>query len=100
MSALSLQDQEILNRLNRHPKLKSRMTALLSIAEDAGGGLVKADEAERRVMEEVRKIGNEALTDWAESRAAKAERLLPEGEKFVRCGQKNFTGTAHLAKFT
>ena len=100
MSALSLQDQELLNRLNRHPKLKNRMTALLSIAEDAGDELVKADEAERQVIEQVRKMGNEVLTEWAESRVEKAEQYLPGGEKVVRCGQKNSTGTAHLEKFT
>lgn len=95
MSALSPQDQELLYRLNRHPKLKNRMTALLSIAEDAGDDLVKADEAERQVIEEVRKMGNEVLTNWAESRVTKAEQYLPEGEKFVRCGQKKLTGIAH-----
>lgn len=100
MSEFSPQDQELLNRLNRHPKLKNRMTALLSIAEDAGDDLVKADEAEKQVIDEVRKMGNEVLTDWAESRIVKAEKYLPEGEKVVRCGQKKFTGTAHLAKFT
>ena len=100
MSVLSSQDQELLTRLNRHPKLKNRVRGLLSIAEDAGDDLVKADEAERPVIEEVRQMGNEVLTDWAENRVMKAEQYLPGGEKVVRCGQKNSTGTAPLEKFT
>ena len=76
------------------------MTALLSIAEDAGDDLVKADEAEKHVIKEIRKLGNEVLTDWAESLVTKAEASLPAGEKLVRCGQNNFTGTAPWVRLT
>jgi hypothetical protein len=34
---------------------------LLGVVEDAEGGLEKADAAERRVIEELRQMGNEAL---------------------------------------
>lgn len=100
MSALLPPDPELLTRRNRHPKLKNRMTALLSIAEDAGDELVKADEAEKHVIKARRTLGNEVLTDWAENRVTKAEVYLPQGEKWVRCGQTNFTGTAPSATLT
>ena len=47
MPSLSQEDKELLNRLNRQPNLKKRIQAVLSIAEDDGEGIVKADEAER-----------------------------------------------------
>jgi hypothetical protein len=100
MSALLPPDQELLNRRNRHPKLKNRMTALLSIAEDAGDEFVKADEAEKRVRKAIRKRGNEVLTDGAESQVTKAEVYLPTGEQWVRCGQNNFTGIAPSVTLT
>ncbi|QLH48621.1 MAG: ISKra4 family transposase [Candidatus Accumulibacter cognatus] len=56
----------LLERLNRHPTLRARMESLLGVVEDAAGDLEKADAAERRVIEELRQMGNEALAAWAE----------------------------------
>jgi hypothetical protein len=77
MLPLSKGDRELLNRLNRRPDLKKRVESLLSIAEDEGDGIVKADEAENRITEEVRRMGNEVLTGWAESRVEKSGTDLP-----------------------
>jgi hypothetical protein len=41
--------------------MKQRMKSILSIAEDDGEGIVKADEAEHRIVEEFRRMGNEVL---------------------------------------
>ncbi len=54
-------------RLDAHPLLKARMIVLLDLVENAETiGL--ADEAERRVIEELRGMGNELLTTWAQRR--------------------------------
>lgn len=93
MLSLSQEDKELLNRMNRQPNLKKRIQSILSIAEDDGEGIVKADEAENRVIEEVRKMGNEVLTGWAESRAEKSEAdFLVDGD-IVRSGKKKYIGT-------
>ena len=55
-------------RLNKHPHLKNRIEQLLEIVENADGDLKKADEAEKRVIEELRKMGNEVLHGWATNR--------------------------------
>ena len=44
------EDAKLLELLNRHPELKQRVRALADIAADANGDLVRADEAERRVI--------------------------------------------------
>ncbi len=46
--------------------LRARMESLLGVVEDVAGDLEKADAAERRVIEELRQMGNEALAAWAE----------------------------------
>ncbi len=56
------------NRLNKHPHLKNRIEQILKIVENTVGDLKKADEAEKRVIEELRKLGNEVLHDWASGR--------------------------------
>ena len=50
MSDIAPQDLQMLERMNRHPHLKARVAAILSIAEDTDG-IVKADDAERRLIE-------------------------------------------------
>lgn len=93
MLSLSQEDKELLNRMNRQPNLKKRIQSILSIAEDDGEGIVKADEAETRIIEEVRQMGNEVLTGWAESRAEQSEAdFLVDGDS-VCSGKKKYIGT-------
>jgi len=81
MSTLSPQDCTLIERINRHPLLKRRFESLLAITEDAGGDLVKAADAEQRVIEEVRQMGNDVLSNWAEGRVEKeAAELVASGD--------------------
>jgi 23S rRNA pseudoU1915 N3-methylase RlmH len=59
-------------RLNRHPDLKKRIDELLKIVENAEGDIQKASEAEQMVIEELRKMGNDVLRNWAENREKQA----------------------------
>lgn len=99
MSSLSQEDKELINQLNRRPDLKKRVKSIVSIASDDGGGIVKADEVESRIIEEVRRMGNEVLTGWAESRIEKSGETLPPEEKTVCSGKKKSGGTRHSEKF-
>lgn len=60
--------QSLEERLRRHPALRARVEALLEVAENATGEVVKADEAEERVAEQLRRMGQETLQAWAERR--------------------------------
>jgi hypothetical protein len=88
-------DQILLERLNRHPLLRTRMESLLAVVEDAEGDGERADAAERRVIEELRQLGNEALTVWAE-RGVEKQAVLAQAEPDWRPGGKK-TSTANLA---
>ena len=86
-------DQMLLERLNRHPVLRARMESLLGVVEDAAGDLEKADAAERRVIEELRQMGHEALTAWAE-RGVETHAVVAQAEPDWRPGgKKNSIGT-------
>ena len=93
------EDKELLSQLNRQPNLKKRIQSILSIADDSGEGIVKADEAEGRIIEEVRRLGNETLTEWAVSRIEKSEAYLPADDNISRSGQKKYIGTARSEKY-
>lgn len=97
MREIDGQDLILLQRLNAHPALRTRIESLLGAVEAAGGDLAKADAAERRMIEELRQLGNEALTAWARNGVARCEaeaRGKPEGRGG---GKKNSTGTRHSA---
>ena len=84
-------------RLNRHPELKAKIETLLSVVENAEGDLDKANEAEQRVIEEIRQLGQAALQGWAtRQNRAQSNRFVKDNPKAHRTGQKNFTGTVGL----
>lgn len=86
-------DAKLLEVLNRHPTLKHRVEALAAIIADSDGDLVRADEAERRVIEEVRRLGSEVLHGWAEGRIACTEAQAVAAPETRRAGKKNSAGT-------
>ncbi len=48
------------------------MEALLNVVENAAGNCTKADDAEQYVIDELRKMGNDALHCWADTAVDKA----------------------------
>ena len=64
-------------RLQRHPQLRAQIEALLDVVENSAGDVVTADEAEQRVVEDLRRLGHTALQSWAERKQAVVEAGLP-----------------------
>jgi hypothetical protein len=84
-------------RLNRHPELKDKIMALLSVVENAEGDIVKANAAEERVIEEIRQIGQTALQAWATGQnQVQREVFTTSAPQAHRTRQKKSTGTADL----
>ena len=71
MTKAVMSDAELVKRLSAHPELRSRMESLLLAVEDEAGELKMADEAEMRVIEEVRRTGKVALQAWAQRQVDK-----------------------------
>lgn len=95
---MGLSDEALLNRLNAHPGLRSRVESMLLVVEDEMGNLQEADAAEMQLIEEMRRMGQESLQAWASGQAAKAAESVSRESKARREGKKNSAGTAHLAK--
>ncbi len=79
-------------RLEAQPHLRERVEALLGIVEDASGDLDRADAAEQRVIEELRRMGNDALHSWASGKAQEKEQQAREGEDPVSGHGKKTSG--------
>jgi len=93
----TLSDEAILRRLNANPQIKSRIASMLAVVEDAGGDLKEADAAEMRLIEEIRRMGQEALQAWADRQVQKTEQELRQAGQVHSEGKKNSTGTPPLA---
>ena len=51
-------------KLAAHPELEKRVSDLINIVDAEPGRLDKADEAEEAVIENLRELGKELLTEW------------------------------------
>jgi hypothetical protein len=60
-------------RLKEYPELLAKIERMVGIIENAGGDIEKAAEAERRIIEELRQMGNEVLHGWARRQQQKKE---------------------------
>ena len=87
-------------RLNAHPHLRERFYQILSIAEDSEGKIEKADDAEQLVIDELRRLGQEVLQDWADRKEKqKTEELNNASDrKVVGHGKKKSIGTRRSGK--
>ncbi len=95
---MRMSDEALLNRLNGHPGLRSRVESMLLVVDDEMGNLQEADAAEMQLIEEMRRMGQESLQAWANGQAAKAAEIVGQESGIWRGGKKNSSGTAHLAK--
>lgn len=90
-------DEQLLQRLRRHPALRSRLLALLDVAEDTAGNVKLADDAEVRLRQEVRLMGQELMQAWAHNQVQATEQELRRGGRAHREGKKNSAGTPRSA---
>jgi hypothetical protein len=88
-----ISDEEIVEQLRKHPKLRDRFASLLSVVNNSQGDLKRADDAEDAVVEEMRRLGNEAMHIWAESEVAATEDETRRMNGVHREGKKNSAGT-------
>lgn len=80
-------------RLKEYPELKAKIETMLGIIENAGGDVEKAAEAERRIIEELRQMGNEVLHSWARRQQQKKEEAYNTRPGVNRKEKKTSTGT-------
>lgn len=68
---MNTDDDLFFKKLVSHPRLKKRFNEILDIAENTSEELITADEAETRALEELQKLGQEVMQEWAESQHKK-----------------------------
>lgn len=81
-------DNELLEKLRSYPELKVRFEQLVTIIENSNGDTTLADEAERRLIEELRGMGHDALQGWATRQSEKVTGRVLEQQPSMRKHEK------------
>lgn len=87
-----INDEELLKRLNKHPVIRDRIASLLEVVESESEDLKRADDAEDRVVDEVRRMGQEILQVWAQSQVEQTEANVRRSGRAYSDGKKNSPG--------
>jgi gas vesicle protein len=93
-------DKEFLEELENHPNLKDRFKEILSISANNGKELITlGDEAELRVISQMRQLGKETLQNWADKESKRISKnvksQIKEAKNHVK---KNSDGTPPTEK--
>ena len=98
MRGRELSDEELVARLKAHPELRERIGGLLLAVEDEQGDLRTADAMEMRLIEELRQMGRESLSSWANGQVRKGVEEERQVGPVWQEGKKNCIGTPRSGK--
>lgn len=93
MKASKVSDEELVRKLQAHPIIRDRLVLLLEVVDDADGDCKLADDAEVRLTQEIRRMGQEMMQAWAEGQVQATEQQQRRGGRAHREGKKNCAGT-------
>lgn len=85
---VSQQEHEHLIKLRKHPEIKARFEAILSICDEGQDQIQKADEVEKRLIEETRKLGNTMMLEWGTTSEKRSAEQYLKNHPGSYCGKK------------
>jgi hypothetical protein len=97
MMSVDSGERVLIEQLRANPALGEKLKALLASARAEQLGMASADEAEERIVEQLRAVGTEAMQGWAEASEARIGVHMQALDATARVRtKKNSTGTAPL----
>ncbi len=85
---LTQAETQLIQQLREHPQMMVRVQSILEIARNAEGPLKTADEVEGLVIEEMRRLGNVTLRQWAIQAEERVSTELRSQDPTVRSRKK------------
>lgn len=87
-SELAAQEIGLVEQLRQHPEMKARIETILEIAYDSAGPLQTADQIEQRLIEAVRRLGQETMRQWATQAEGRVSHELKQQDPTVLSRKK------------
>jgi hypothetical protein len=88
LQKLSQSELNLIRRLRKQPKMMERVQRILEIANSSEGPLKTADEIEELLLEEMRRLGNDTMTEWATLAEKRVGEELQKRDPTVRKRKK------------
>ena len=85
---LSPQEQQLIEKLRKHPELMERFQSILEIGGNVDGPIKTADQVEELLIEEMRRLGNTTMKGWAGSVEERLSEQLRHREVSARARKK------------
>lgn len=82
------QAKRLAQELCAHPRLRERVEAILNLVRSDDGPIRKADDVEKLLVPEVRKLGQNAMQEWALGAEARAAAQLQRDSPDALCLKK------------
>lgn len=86
--SLTQAETRLIEQLREHPQMMVRVQNILEIAGNAEGPLKTADEVEELLIEEMRRLGNVTLSQWASQAEERVSTELKSQDSTVRSRKK------------
>jgi len=87
-SQLTSQEMQIIEQLRQHPEMMARFQSILDITRNGDGPLKTADEVEELLIQEMRRLGNTTMNQWAAHAEERVGQELKEQDPTIRSRKK------------
>jgi hypothetical protein len=87
-SQFTQQEIRIIEQLRQRPEMMARFQSILQLTGHADGPLKSADEVEELLIQEVRRLGNITMNQWAAQAEERVGQELKEQDATIRNRKK------------
>jgi hypothetical protein len=88
LKGLSGSETRLIEQLRQRPEMMERVQSILDIAANAEGPLKTADEVEELLIQEMRRLGNTTMNQWAVGAEERVSRELKSQDATVLSRKK------------
>jgi len=85
---VSQSEAQLLEQLRQHPEMMARVQSILDLAYNEAGPLKTADQVEELLVQELRRLGNTSMHQWATQAEERVSRELKSQDATVRSRKK------------
>ena len=85
---LTDKEAQMIEQMREHPELLERFQAILGLTQCDDGPVRRADDVEDMLVDEVRRLGNTTMREWAKKTEEKAARQLKAEHPKSHCAKK------------
>lgn len=90
--------ERFIKKAEKHPEVFEQIERILEIVEDETGEAMTADQAEELLVQELRKMGHDALQEWAIEKQSRIEKEYDGRSKVVKREKKSSGGKQDSGK--